>query len=602
MKNRIKLIISFLLPYIIFVLIISAVLLSIFIPLNKDFYFKSISLNVETTKNDIESRVDDIINSLDFLSSYAEIGISTSNIAQTITNVKQFGNYFDVFYCNTVPYSSGGIFISSRITYPSNYNQTEREWYINAYNSQENLYITEPYIDFNSGNLVITFINKIKIDNRFAGYFGIDFDNMNVVIGNNTVDKTVNVVTEDGLYITHDNSEYILNTNMLLFSDDLFSYFRNNMKDDAIYIKGNYWYTVKKINNAPWYIAVKGDVSSYYKSTRYLIIFLILFGILFIAGELIIASISLIPLSDRLDDVIVSLENMARGDFTLRISSNKSRINDAKILSDVIDKMQRNLGKTMYKIKTSVEEVNKNGEAIAKISVELSERANEQSNALSNLTDAINSISSSIEYAAKKTDNAKSMSDESFKNTKVGVKMIGEIKDNMNEITESSNKISNIIETIQKIASQTNILALNAAVESARAGNQGRGFAVVATEVRTLAQTVTNSADNITNIVEGAVSKIENGSEFVNQSSDVLNSIESSALESSNSLSEVYKMSNDKRTGINNINTIVSKINEITKSNTKFANESAESSMKASKIVNEIAEELSFFKFKSSKE
>ena len=59
-----------------------------------DFYFNKLAVDVETSKDDIESKVDDIINSLDFLSSYAEIGINTQNIAQSITNVKKFGNYF----------------------------------------------------------------------------------------------------------------------------------------------------------------------------------------------------------------------------------------------------------------------------------------------------------------------------------------------------------------------------------------------------------------------------------------------------------------------------------------------------------------------------
>lgn len=600
MNNRIRLILSFTVPYIIFILIIGIILVSVFIPLNRDFYFNKISTNVELAQKYIENSVDDITNSLNFLSIYAESGVNTSNIAQTITNVKNFANYFDVFYCNTIPYSRGGIFISSRITYPNNYDQTSREWYQNASKSSADLYMTAPYIDFNSGNLVITFINKIIINNRLVGYFGIDFDSMNSILSNiNNLEESVNIVTENGLYITHQDDEYILNSNMLLFNDDLFSSYKNNMNDSGIYIKGKYWCTVKKINNAPWYIAVKGDASYYYNTLKYLILFLIGFGLLFIIGEIIIVSISLIPLSDRLDEVIVSLENMANGDFTSRIKESKFMDSNAKKLSVVIEKMQKNIGKTMYRIKTGVEEVNKNGEAIANVSVELSNKANEQSSALNNLITAINAISASIEYASKKTDSAKMMSDESFKSTKVGVTMINEIKNNMNEINDSSNEITNIIGTIQAIASQTNILALNAAVEAARAGDQGRGFAVVASEVRSLAQTVTNSADNITKIVESAVSKIEHGSEFVSKSSEVLNSIESSSLESSHSLSEIFRMSVDKKSGIDNINNIVAKINDITISNAKFANDSAESSVKASKIVNEIVDELSFFKFKS---
>jgi ABC-type transport system substrate-binding protein/methyl-accepting chemotaxis protein len=121
--------------------------------------------------------------------------------------------------------------------------------------------------------------------------------------------------------------------------------------------------------------------------------------------------------------------------------------------------------------------------------------------------ESVNEVISSIESVHNTVDNMKSI---------------------IMELSQKSNKIKGIVDTIKGISKTTHLLSLNANIEAARAGEAGKGFSVVAGEVKKLAESSSHSADeigtiiaDITKVTEDTLSVIVEGVEKVQQSTKV---------------------------------------------------------------------------------
>ena len=109
------------------------------------------------------------------------------------------------------------------------------------------------------------------------------------------------------------------------------------------------------------------------------------------------------------------------------------------------------------------------------------------------------------------------------------IRVSSEVNRSINELKEMIHQVTGFVGIITSIAGQTNLLALNASIEAARAGEAGKGFAVVADEIRKLAEGTSNSASEITSIMEKtsvmtdlAVANIQQSNQLVDEQKDGL--------------------------------------------------------------------------------
>jgi twitching motility protein PilJ len=109
--------------------------------------------------------------------------------------------------------------------------------------------------------------------------------------------------------------------------------------------------------------------------------------------------------------------------------------------------------------------------------------------------------------AAQRTLDSSNRGGEAVRSSLSGMQQIrGEVQGiskKIKNLADRSLEISEIVNTIDEIAAQTDLVALNAAIEAAGAGEAGQRFAIVADEVRKLAERSAKAAKDIVGLIKG---------------------------------------------------------------------------------------------------
>jgi len=168
--------------------------------------------------------------------------------------------------------------------------------------------------------------------------------------------------------------------------------------------------------------------------------------------------------------------------------------------------------------KVNIDKLNSDAEKVSQImeTQALAEKQNADA-----VTEMVNNLSEITDLISRAQALSQGLSDASV----AGVTEVEKSQAVIQQISDKSKKMIEVINVIQSVASQTNLLAMNAAIEAAHAGTAGKGFSVVADEIRKLSVSTQQSAKDISNLIKDVSVAMESGTQSMTDTAAAFNKI-----------------------------------------------------------------------------
>ncbi|WP_374411486.1 methyl-accepting chemotaxis protein [Novosphingobium colocasiae] len=275
---------------------------------------------------------------------------------------------------------------------------------------------------------------------------------------------------------------------------------------------------------------------------------------------------------DVVKSLSAALDELARGDLSRTIDGPLGAEYEA--LRTAYNQALGLLADLIANVAEAAEGVSSGSREIRAASDDLALRNERQAAHVENTAAALEQVVYIIKETALNTDEVEQAIADAHAMAEESRRVVREAITAMDQISDSSQKISQIVSVIDGIAFQTNLLALNAGVEAARAGDAGKGFAVVATEVRALAQRSADAARDIRTLILASTAQVGQGVDLVGRTGDRLAVIVDKVGAVNGRIAHISEASRMQATAIERINETIDELDRMTQQNAAMVEQS----------------------------